>query len=119
MNSSFFLMTTPLFKQADAMNLIEKATDHAFHRDRLGKDNLRALGYRHNDSQEKRFQALTSWGDMSHSSILDLGYGCGYGYGNLQAFLDQHFLDLVYRGIDFLKEFIDGAAQRYGSLPNT
>jgi SAM-dependent methyltransferase len=97
------------------MNLIEKATVQAFHRDRLGKDDLRALGYRNNDSQHQRFQALTRWGDMSHCSILDLG--CGY--GDLKPFLDQHYQGFIYLGVDFLKEFIDGATQRYGALPNT
>lgn len=97
------------------MNLIEKATVQAFHRDRLGKDDLRALGYRNNDSQQKRFQALTSWGEMSHCSILDLG--CGY--GDLKVFLDQHYQDFIYLGIDFLKEFVDEAAQRFSTHPNT
>lgn len=97
------------------MNLIEKATVQAFHRDRLGQDDLRALGYRNNDSQQKRFQALTAWGDMSGCSILDLG--CGY--GDLKLFLDQHYHDFIYLGIDFLKEFVDEATQRFATHLNT
>lgn len=97
------------------MNLIEKATVQAFHRDRLGGSALHALGYRAAESQAQRFQALLHWGDFSSSSILDLG--CGY--GDLKAFLDQHAQDFIYLGVDFLKEFIEGAQERYGHLPNT
>lgn len=97
------------------MNLLEKATVLAFHRDRLQGDHLHALGYRANESQERRFQALLEWGDMSGCSVLDLG--CGY--GDLRAFLDQHYANLVYLGVDFLKEFVDAAQQKYGHLPQT
>ncbi|MBI3712162.1 MAG: class I SAM-dependent methyltransferase [Burkholderiales bacterium] len=97
------------------MNLLEKATVLAFHRDRLQGNRLHALGYRANESQERRFQALLHWGEMSGCSVLDLG--CGY--GDLRPFLDQHYRDFIYLGVDFLKEFIDAAQQRYGHLPHT
>lgn len=97
------------------MNLLEKATVLAFHRDRLQGDRLHALGYRANESQERRFQALLHWGEMSGCSVLDLG--CGY--GDLRPFLDQHYRDFIYLGVDFLAEFIDAAQLRYGHMPRT
>ena len=97
------------------MNLIEKATVQAFHRQRLGNSNLVELGFRNADSQFKRFETICSWGDMSDLCVMDLG--CGY--GDLKPFLDSRFSNITYLGIDFLKEFIDGAATRYGHLPNT
>ena len=97
------------------MNLLEKATVLAFHRDRLQGDRLHALGYRATESQERRFAALLEWGDLSGCSVLDLG--CGY--GDLRPFLEQHYANLIYLGIDFLPEFIEEARRRYGDLPQT
>lgn len=97
------------------MDLIEKATVQGFHRSRLGADNMRALGYRDSDSQQQRFLAMLNWGDLKACSILDLG--CGF--GDLRPFLAEHYADTIYLGIDFLKEFVDEAQQRYGHLPNT
>lgn len=97
------------------MNILEKATVQAFHRARLGKDALVELGFRNSDSQQKRFEALSQWGDMSGCTIMDLG--CGH--GDLAAFLHQRFDNLHYLGVDFLAEFITTAKTRYGHLPNT
>lgn len=97
------------------MDLLEKATILAFHRDRLQGDHLHALGYRASESQLLRFQALLEWGEMSGCSVLDLG--CGY--GDLRPFLEQHYREFVYLGVDFLKEFIAAAQDRYGHLPRT
>lgn len=97
------------------MHLIEKATVQAFHRSRLNGSTIHALGYRSQESQTRRFQTLLQLGDFSHCSVLDLG--CGF--GDLKAFLDQHYKDFVYLGVDFLKEFIEGAQLRYGELANT
>jgi hypothetical protein len=44
------------------MNLIEKATVQAFHRSRLNGSDIRALGYRSQESQTRRFQALLQLG---------------------------------------------------------
>jgi len=97
------------------MDLIEKAGVQAFHRKRLGNAKLIELGFRNPDSQLKRFEAICQWGDMSNATIMDLG--CGY--GDLKSFLDARFSNITYLGIDFLKEFVDGANLRYGHLPNT
>lgn len=101
-------------EQASSMNLIEKATVQAFHRARLGNESLVELGFRNSDSQSKRFETLCQWGDMSGCTIMDLG--CGY--GDLKPFLDQRFSNFHYVGVDFLKEFIDGAHERYGHSSN-
>jgi SAM-dependent methyltransferase len=97
------------------MNILEKATVQAFHRARLGKEALVELGFRNSDSQLKRFEALCQWGDMSGCTIMDLG--CGH--GDLAAFLQQHFDNIHYLGVDFLAEFIATAKARYGQQPNT
>ena len=97
------------------MNLIEKATVQAFHRKRLGNNELVELGFRNADSQVKRFENICAWGDMSGCCVMDLG--CGY--GDLKPFLDSQFSNITYLGIDFLKEFIAGANARYGHLPDT
>ncbi len=97
------------------MNLLEKATVQSFHRQRLQYSSTQALGYRDEASQRLRFEALLHWGDLSGSSILDLG--CGY--GDLRPFLCEHFTDTIYLGVDFLKEFVETATLTYGHLPNT
>ena len=58
---------------------------------------------------------MLKWGDLNACGILDLG--CGF--GDLRPFLAEHFADTIYLGIDFLKEFVVEAQQRYGHLPNT
>jgi SAM-dependent methyltransferase len=97
------------------MDLIEKATVQAFHRNRLGGTPLKALGFRELKSQTHRFDSLCRWGDFSNCSVLDLG--CGY--GDLKLFLDQRFTNFIYLGIDFLQEFIDEAQTRHGHLTHT
>ncbi len=97
------------------MNIIEKATVQAFHRDRIGSSPPKVMGYRDIDSQVKRFESLCRWADMSGSSVLDLG--CGY--GEFKPFLDERFSDVTYLGIDFLDEFIQVAKKRFGKLDNT
>lgn len=97
------------------MDLIEKVRVQAFHRARFGNESLTELGFRNQDSQRKRFEAICRWGDMSNFTVMDLG--CGY--GDLKPFLDSQFSNITYLGIDFLKEFIAGAEARHGHLPNT
>lgn len=109
MDSSIFIYFLP------AMDLIEKVTIQGFHRSRLGEDRIHALGYREVESQLQRFLAILGWGDLNGCSVLDLG--CGY--GDLRPFLAQHYQDTIYLGVDFLKEFVSEAQQRYGHLPNT
>lgn len=97
------------------MDLLEKAAVQSFHRHRLQDGHIKALGYRDESSQTRRFEAILGWGDMTNCSILDLG--CGF--GDLRPFLLSHFEGTVYLGIDFLKEFVEEANSRYGDLPQT
>jgi len=100
------------------MNLIEKATIINFHRHRIAEyrsGTVKALGWKGEQSQQKRFEVLASLGDFSHASVLDIG--CGY--GDLKAYLDQRFSDVAYTGIDLVEEFIAHATTRYGDCPNT
>lgn len=97
------------------MHLLEKATVQSFHRQRLTLDEMQALGYRDQESQQRRFETLARWGDFSNCSVLDLG--CGF--GDLRPFLADRFTNTIYLGIDFLKEFVEAASKKYGDLPNT
>lgn len=100
------------------MNLIEKATIMHFHRQRIA-DNpdeaVRALGWKKEESQQKRYETLTSIGDLNRCSVLDVG--CGY--GDLKSFLDQKFTGGRYLGIDQMPEFIAEAENRYRGESDT
>ncbi|HNW97021.1 MAG TPA: class I SAM-dependent methyltransferase [Bacteroidales bacterium] len=74
-----------------------------------------ALGWRHLDDQQKRFEILSGVDDMSYSTILDLG--CGY--GDLKTFLDKKFNDFIYVGIDIIPEYIDTANAKFKDANNT
>jgi len=95
------------------MHLLEKATVQSFHRQRLGDDALHALAYRSEDSQMRRFEALSRWGDFARLTVLDLG--CGY--GDLLPFLRSRFANITYLGVDFLREFVEAARGRHGEGP--
>lgn len=99
------------------MNLIEKATVLHYHRHRIHQFQpgaVEALGWRGPESQLRRFQVLLRLGNFSGSTVLDAG--CGY--GDLKAFLDLHYRNFTYIGIDHVPEFIENAKARYGSLPD-
>ncbi|MDQ6965833.1 MAG: class I SAM-dependent methyltransferase [Mariprofundaceae bacterium] len=99
------------------MTLLEKATVLHYHRHRIGEyaeDSVKALGYRGVDSQVKRFEALAGVGDLNGCSLLDVG--CGH--GDLKGFLDEHFHDFSYVGIDQMAEFIERARSLYGQRPS-
>lgn len=100
------------------MNLIEKATILHYHRHRIGQfqqGTVEALGWRNMNSQQLRFQALVKVGNLNGAKILDIG--CGY--GDLKAFLDSHFSDFDYTGIDQMPEFIAEARKRYDGQART
>lgn len=97
------------------MHLFEKAAILRYHRDRIGDPARCALGWRTPDSQRLRFEVLCQVGDMSGCKVLDLG--CGH--GDLKPFLDERFAEVNYLGVDYMPEFIDEAARRYGRLPRT
>jgi len=98
------------------MTLLEKATIMHFHRhcvDRHQVGGVGALGYRSQESQSKRFEALTQVGDVSGHSVLDVG--CGY--GDLKGFLDRRYHAVSYIGIDQMAEFVQHARYLHGQRP--
>lgn len=97
------------------MELLEKARVMTYHRRRLGSSDHVELGWRSRANQRMRFEALCRWGNMSGSSVMDLG--CGH--GDLKPFLDERFENVRYLGIDFLPEFVLEAIRRHGNLPGT
>ena len=100
------------------MELIEKATIMHYHRHRIKAFNpgtVKSLGWKGDDSQQKRFEVLAEVADLNGASVLDLG--CGQ--GDLKGFLDNRFSAFRYIGIDQMPEFITEAAHRYGQLPDT
>jgi SAM-dependent methyltransferase len=60
-------------------------------------------------TQEARFAVLTSIGDLSGSSVLDVGCGFAHLYG----FLKERDIDVDYTGIDLNEEFIEVAKELY------
>lgn len=99
------------------MTLMEKATIIHYHRRRIGEyaaGTVGALGWLNHESQSQRFAALATVGDLSGSSLLDIG--CGH--GDLKGYLDQRFHGFSYIGIDQMPEFIQEARSLYGQRPN-
>jgi len=99
------------------MTLPEKAAIQHYHRHRIRTYNsgtVAALGWLDENSQTQRFAALAGVGELSESSVLDIG--CGH--GDLKGYLDQRFHGLSYIGIDQMAEFIAQARNLYGQRPN-
>jgi SAM-dependent methyltransferase len=100
------------------MQLFERARIVQFHRRRIaqfGGGTLGALGWKAPVSQLGRFDVIARVGDMTGSSVLDLG--CGY--GDLKAYLDERFADVTYIGVDHVPEFVEEAQRRYKGCPDT
>lgn len=100
------------------MDLLEKATVMHYHRHRIDHclpGSVEALGWRGERSQQARYEMLIKVGDLNGCTLLDVG--CGH--GDLKAFLDRHFADFDYIGIDQMPEFITEAKARYGNCPST
>lgn len=100
------------------MDLIEKATVMHYHRHRIAEfqhGTVESLGWRGEHSQQVRYEVLAKVGHLNGNTILDAG--CGY--GDLKAFLDRHFSDFDYIGIDQMPEFIAEARKRYEGIERT
>ncbi len=100
------------------MNLIEKATIIHYHRHRIAEyqnGTAMALGWREKESQTRRFEVLSTVGDLNGCSVLDVG--CGY--GDLKGYLDQKVSGFTYIGIDQMPEFIAEAEERYQDCADT
>ena len=100
------------------MDLIEKVTVMHYHRHRIAESkpgSVEALGWRGERSQQARYETLVKVGDLNGCTLLDVG--CGH--GDLKSFLDLHYADFDYIGIDQMPEFITEAKARYGDCPRT
>jgi len=100
------------------MSLIDWANIYRFNQACLkehGEGNIRSLGWRNDNSQLLRFEALAGIGDMAGCSVLDVG--CGH--GDLRDYLGARYTDITYTGIDQMEEFLTVAVERYGHLPGT
>ncbi|OCX53156.1 hypothetical protein BEL04_02240 [Mucilaginibacter sp. PPCGB 2223] len=100
------------------MGLIDWANIYRFNQACIkehGNGDTRSLGWRDNNSQRLRFDALADIGDMTGHSVLDVG--CGY--GDLRDYLGARYPDITYTGIDNMQEFLTIAIERYGHLPDT
>jgi trans-aconitate methyltransferase len=96
------------------MNLIDRATIIHYHRHRLaefGAADVRALGWRGDDSQRRRFEVIAAAAEFSGRRVLDVG--CGR--GDLKAWLDARFSDVHYLGVDQVPEFIADARATYAA----
>lgn len=100
------------------MNPIDRATILHYHRHRMaefGADDTRALGWRGEESQRRRFEVIASVADFSGAAVLDVG--CGR--GDLKAYLDERFEGVRYLGVDQMPEFIEAARARYAGCGRT
>jgi SAM-dependent methyltransferase len=99
------------------MDTFEKNAVIQFYREQLkhARAPHEALGWNDLESQQKRFEALCRVGDLNSSTILDIGCGTG----DLKAYLDLHYHDFSYIGIDHMPEFIEHANKKMGEQPRT
>jgi SAM-dependent methyltransferase len=65
-------------------------------------DSPQAVQYSSHSSQERRFELLSSIGDLRHKRILD--FGCGT--GQLGNYLTKQGIDFEYFGTDIVSEFL-------------
>ena len=100
------------------MRLRERSRIVRFHRRRIaryGEGTPASLGWKVPTSQSTRFEVICRVGDLTGSTILDLG--CGY--GDLRAYIDERFSGVTYIGVDAVPEFIEHAARRYQDRADT
>jgi SAM-dependent methyltransferase len=75
---------------------------------RYGYDH-RGLGFRNRSSQDKRFEALLSLGELDGRSVLDVG--CGF--GDFLAFLDRRGIRARYTGLDVCAPMNERCRERF------
>ena len=95
------------------MQIIHRANIIHFHKKRTGggKGDHYALGWRSEESQSRRFAALVKGINLNESSMLDVGCGLA----DFKTFLNKHFSNVSYTGIDLMPEFINEAARRFAN----
>ena len=69
----------------------------------------RGLGFRTRSSQERRFEALLSLGDLHGRSVLDVG--CGF--GDFLAYLRDHGIEPRYTGLDICEPMVRRCHERF------
>jgi hypothetical protein len=74
-------------------------------------DQSKAVGWNTPESQELRFQKLTSLIDCQSKPITINDYGCGYG-AHLDYLINKGFNVVGYNGYDLSKEMLNEAKQR-------
>lgn len=78
-------------------------------------ETARKVGWETTFCQQERFKVLCEIGNLNYRSILDIGCGLG----DLKIYLDKHFQDFHYTGIDLMPEFIEEARKRFSKTLNT
>lgn len=71
----------------------------------------RGLGFGQRSSQEKRFEALLSLGDLDGCRVLDAG--CGF--GDFLVFLLDHGIEVDYTGIDVCELMVGRCNDRFAN----
>lgn len=100
------------------MRLLDRATILHYHRHRIatfGEGTTGALGWRDEESQTRRFEAIAAAADFNGAALLDLG--CGH--GDLCGFLYERFADFSYLGLEQVPEFVARAKETYLNHPRT
>jgi len=98
------------------MDTIEKARIHYYHDHCLQKEEpAQHLGWTSIQAQLNRFEALCAFKDLSGKVLLDVGCGTG----DLKPFLDKHYTNFTYLGIDLIPTFIEKARNRFAGVENT
>jgi SAM-dependent methyltransferase len=101
-----------------SMNLRNQVEIARYHQDRIsnfGSGTAQALGWKSEQGQLLRFQALSTIGNLSGCSVLDVG--CGH--GDLHDYLSKLFPDIHYTGVELSQTFLNLALDRYGGKTNT
>lgn len=75
----------------------------------FGQSDPRSVRWGNLNDQTKRFAVLSQVADLQGKSILDVGCGLG----DLYKYFLQNQIEVNYTGIDIVREFIQGAQNRF------
>lgn len=81
---------------------------YRMHLKKYGKEDIRSMGWHHEEEYPIRFELAMEIGDLNNSSILDVG--CGFG-GLYKFLVSSEIKNFSYLGIDILPEMIQIANQ--------
>ncbi|GAC1412526.1 MAG: class I SAM-dependent methyltransferase [Candidatus Doudnabacteria bacterium] len=94
------------------LNPEDKKRIRSFYKRRLkkyGSKGAMSLDWDSYESQQGRFEILSKIGDLNSKKVLDFGSGLGDLYG----YLDKHFKNVDYLGIDILPDFVKAASKKF------